>query len=113
MAAMTAWVMAGAMMAAAGAGGTDESIEVVVRGTMRTGLMAIGGETTGVTIAARGATWELDLSRDPALRAKAEALSGRMAVVRGSLEVRPGVERRQRVIVTVTSIEPAGTPPGK
>ena len=110
MAAM-AWVMVGMMMA--GTSGPDESIEVVVRGTVRTGLMAIGGETTGVTIAARGATWELDLSKDPALRAKAEGLSGRKAVVRGSLEIRPGVERRQRSIVTVTSIEPAGPPPEK
>ena len=106
--ALTAWVMAGAMMAGAGAGAPDESIEVVVRGTVRTGIMAIGGETTGVTIAARGALWELDLSKDPGLRAKAEALSGKRAVVRGSLEVRPGVERRQRAIVTVTSIEAAG-----
>ena len=100
-------------MAAAGAGAPDESIEVVVRGTVRTGIMAIGGETTGVTIAARGAIWELDFSRDAALRARAEALSGKKAVVRGTLEVRPGVERRQRVIVTVASIEAAGSPPAK
>ena len=85
----------------------------MVRGTVRTGIMAIGGETTGVTIAARGATWELDLSKDPALRAKAESLSGRKAVVRGSLEVRPGVERRQRWIVTVTGLEAAEPPAGK
>ena len=101
------------MMMAAGAGGADESIEVVVRGTVRAGIMAIGGETTGVTIAARGATWELDLSKDPALRAKAEALSGRKAVVRGSLEVRAGVARPRRTVVTVTSIEPAEPPPAK
>jgi len=113
MALAAAWWMAGVMMAAAGTGVGDEAIEVVVRGTVRTGIMAIGGETTGVTVAARGATWELDLSKDPALRAKAEALSGGKAVVRGSLEVRPGVERRQRWIVTVTSIEPAGSPPAK
>jgi hypothetical protein len=108
---VTAWVIVGMMMA--GTSGPDESIEVVVRGTVRTGMMAIGGETTGVTIAARGATWELDLSKDPALRAKADALSGGRAVVRGSLEVRPGVERRQRWIVTVTAIEPAGPPAAK
>ena len=111
--ALAAWLIAGVMMAAGGAGSGDDSIEVVVRGTVRTGIMAVGGETTGVTVAARGATWELDLSRDPALRAKAESLSGRKAVVRGSLEVRPGVERRQRWIVAVTSIEPAAASPAK
>ena len=85
----------------------DESIDVVVRGTLRTGIMAIGGETTGTTVTARGATWELDLGGDASLERRAESLSGKRAVVRGSLEVRPGVEKRQRWIVTVTSLEAA------
>lgn len=88
-------------------GGGDDSIEVVVRGTLRTGIMAIGAETTGTTITARGVTWELDLAGDRRLAAKAESLSGRKVVVRGTLEVRRGVERRQRHIVTVTSIDGA------
>jgi hypothetical protein len=96
--------------AAAGGGRMDESIEVVVKGTLRTGVMAIGGETTGTTITARGATWELDLSGDPALRRKAESLAGQRAVVRGSLEVRPGVAKKSRWVVTVTSLE-APRPP--
>ncbi len=97
------------LLAAATAGGpaVDESIDVVVRGTLRTGIMAIGGESTGTTISARGATWELDLRQDKALLAKADALAGRRVVVRGSLEVKPGVERRQRWIVTVQSLEAA------
>ena len=103
-------LLGGVVLAGAAASGGDESIEVVVRGTVKTGIMAIGGETTGVTITARGATWELDLGRDPELRRKADALSGRRAVVRGSLEVRRGVERRTRHIVTVTSIEPVPAP---
>ena len=98
-----------ACAAAVAAGGDEESIEVVVRGTIRTGIMAIGGETTGTTVTARGATWELDLGKDPALAAKAESLSGKRAVVRGTLEVRRGVERRQRSIVAVTSIEDAAS----
>ncbi len=96
-----------ATLAAAGEVRMDESIEVVVTGTLRTGIMAIGGETTGTTITARGATWELDLGREGALRSRAESLSGKRAVVRGSLEVRPGVEKRQRWIVTVTALEAA------
>ena len=94
-------------LGAAGEGRMDDSIEVVVTGTLRTGIMAIGGETTGTTITARGATWELDLSRDPALARKAEALAGKRAVVRGSLEVKAGVEKKKRWIVTVTSLEAA------
>ena len=94
---------------AGGAG--DDSIEVVVRGTLRTGMMAIGGETTGTTLSARGATWELDLRGNPEWAARAESLNGRRVVVKGSLEARAGVERRQRWIVTVKSLEAAGPSP--
>jgi hypothetical protein len=90
-------------------GGADESIEVVVRGTLRTGMMAIGGETTGTTVTARGATWELDLRGDPKWKTQAESLNGKPVVVTGSLEVRAGVERRQRWILTVKSLQAART----
>ena len=96
-----------AMAAAASDGAGGDSIEVVVRGTLRTGIMAVGGETTGTTITARGVTWELDLRGRPELAARAESLAGRRVVVTGSLEVRPGVERRQRSIVTVKTLEAA------
>lgn len=102
--------LAGVLVAAVAAGGGagDDFIDVVVRGTLRTGIMAIGGETTGTTVTARGATWELDLRGKPEWTARAESLSGRRVVVTGSLEARPGVERRQRWIVTVKTLEPAG-----
>lgn len=103
-----AW-MAGLLAAAMATGGAaEESIDVVVRGTLRTGIMAIGGETTGTTITSSGATWELDLRGNPDWAARAESLSGRRVVVTGRLEVRPGVERRQRWIVTVKTLEAAG-----
>ena len=95
--------------AAGGAG--DDSIDVVVRGTLRTGIMAIGGESMGTTVTARGATWELDLRGKPEWAARAESLRGRRVVVTGSLEVRAGVERRQRWIVTVKTLEAAGPRP--
>ena len=85
-------------------------IKVEIRGTLRTGVMAIGGETTGTMVTARGAKWDLDLTRLPEGRQKAEALDGRAVLVKGTLEIRPGVERRERAIVTVTSLEAA---PGK
>lgn len=101
-------VMAAATGDGRTSGGADgDSIQVVVRGTLRTGIMAIGGETTGTTITARGVTWELDLRGNPEWAARAESLSGKRVVVTGSLEVRPGVERRQRSIVTVKTLEAA------
>src|SRR5687767_11096148 len=102
-------LLIGALMAAtAGSGETpDESIEVRVRGTLRGGLMAIGGETTGYLIRARGLAWELDFGGDPAFVAKADSLDGKAVVVTGTLEVRPGVEVKTRSIVKVQTLEAA------
>jgi hypothetical protein len=86
-------------------------IKVEIRGTLRSGMMAIGGETTGTVVSARGATWDLDLTKVPDGRTRAESLDGRLVLVKGSLEIRPGVERRERAIVTVTSLEPAPSTP--
>ena len=86
-------------------------IKVEIRGTLRSGMMAIGGETTGTVVSARGATWDLDLTKGPDGRNRAESLDGRPVLVKGSLEIRPGVERRERAIVTVTSLEPAPSTP--
>jgi hypothetical protein len=88
-----------------------ESIEVKVRGTLRTGLMAIGGETTGYAITARGVTWELDFGKDDKLRKTADGLNGHLVVVTGTLDVRAGVEMKSRSIVTVDEIAPADNPP--
>lgn len=86
-----------------------DSITVKVVGKLRTGIVAIGGETTGTTITANRITWELDLSKTPAFQKTAKMLNGKRAVVTGSLERRKGVERKVRWIVTVTSLKPAGT----
>jgi hypothetical protein len=85
----------------------DEYIQVEVRGLLNTGVVAIGGETTGVTITARGVTWELDLGNDEALRKAAEKLDGRRVDVTGALEVRDGVEIAKRWIVSVKTLEAA------
>ena len=84
---------------------TSESIAVVVVGTIRTGVVAIGGETTGVTITAKGVTWELDLGNDPAFSETAKKLSGKQATVTGSLERKAGIEVPVRFIVTVKSVD--------
>jgi hypothetical protein len=84
----------------------DESITVKVVGTLQTGIIAIGGETTGATITAQGITWELDFGNSP-LRKTADTLDGKKAVVQGRLERRKGVEIRERWIVTVTDLKAA------
>ena len=56
----------------------DESITVTVVGTLRIGLVAIGGETTGTTITAKGITWELDFGKNAELKAAAEKLDGKL-----------------------------------
>ena len=98
-------------LGASPAPGGGDYIKVEIRGTLRTGIMAIGGETTGTVVSARGAKWDLDLTQLPEGRKKAEALDGRAVLVKGTLEIRPGVERRERAIVTVTSLEAAAATP--
>lgn len=85
----------------------EESITVKVVGTLQMGIVAIGGETTGVTITAKGITWELEFGNNNALRQTAETLNGKKAVVQGRLEKRQGVEIRERWIVNVTDIKAA------
>ncbi len=83
----------------------EESITVTVIGTLRTGVVAIGGETTGVTITAKGITWELDLGKNPTYAETAKKLNGKQATVTGSLERKTGIEVKERWIVTVNRIE--------
>ena len=88
-----------------------EFIRVEVQGKLQTGIMAIGGETTGTIITANGVTWELDLGGNADLQKKAEELNGKQALVRGELSRRQGVEVKERWIVKVGSLEAA--PEGK
>lgn len=85
--------------------GTAESITVSIVGKLQTGIFAIGGETTGTTITAKGITWELDFNNHADLREASEGLNGKMVRVKGSLERRTGVEISERWIVHVTELE--------
>ena len=67
----------------------EDSIQVEVRGTLETGIAAIGGETTGTIIRSSNVTWELDLSGDPKLAALAEKLNKQKVVVSGAYYRRP------------------------
>jgi hypothetical protein len=84
-----------------------EYIQVNIRGRIRLGVVAIGGETTGTTITSRGITWDLDLGRSSELRRAAERLSGSTVLVSGSLSSRRGVELPSRWIVRVESLRRA------
>src|SRR3712207_4704396 len=80
---------------------------VALRGTLRTGIVAIGGETTGIILETKQGTFELSLGRNSRLHAVAEKLDGKRVDVTGTLRVREGVEVRQRRIITVNSLKPA------
>jgi hypothetical protein len=87
-----------------------DSIQVEVRGTLQTGIVAIGGETTGTIIKSGNVTWELDLGGDANLIAQATKLNMKKALVRGAYYKKPGIEIAERHIVRVKSLAPADAP---
>jgi hypothetical protein len=91
------------ILSAAGRDSTDY-IKVEIKGIIQTQMMAIGGETTGVIIQASDSTWELDLGADRELHELAERLHGKTALVRGTLKRVSGIERAERDVVVVESL---------
>jgi hypothetical protein len=85
----------------------DSYIKVEVRGKLQTGIMAPGGETTGIIIRTETATLELDLGKDKDLRVTADKLNNQTAIVVGYLSMRKGVSVKQRWIVAVTTLKEA------
>jgi hypothetical protein len=83
--------------------GRGEYIEVTVLGTLKSGVIAIGAETTGVTITANAVTWELELNGNQ--HQVASKLSGSKAIVSGRLRREAGVEVKNRFIVKVRNIQ--------
>ncbi|MFT4549061.1 MAG: hypothetical protein ACI9UA_001498 [Pseudoalteromonas tetraodonis] len=86
----------------------QESIHVTVTGRLQTGIVAIGGETTGTTITAKGVTWELHFGQELMLSERVSKLGGKLVTVSGSLARRKGVETGERWIVSVTKLKMAG-----
>jgi hypothetical protein len=85
-----------------------EGRNVKLVGIVHTGRIAIGGETTGVTITTDDGEFELDALGDAALAKRLGELDGKRATVEGRLTIRAGVEVPERRIVEVTRIDPAG-----
>jgi hypothetical protein len=84
----------------------DDAVSIKVVGTLQTGIVAIGGETTGVVVKSKGIAWELEFGKNAELKQTAAKLNGKKVVVEGSLERRGGVEIKERWIVTVTKLQP-------
>lgn len=70
-----------------------EYVMIEVFGMLKADVVAIGGETTGYTVTARGQTWELDFHKDDALILIAKKLHGQLALVSGAPELRRYAER--------------------
>jgi hypothetical protein len=85
--------------------GRGEYTDVTVHGTLKVGVIAIGAETTGVTITASAVTWDLDL--DGNQQKVASKLNGSKAIISGRLRQGGGVEVKNRFIVKVRSVKPA------
>ena len=83
----------------------DDAVIVKVVGTLKSGLVAIGGETTGTAIKSKGITWELEFGKNAELKKAAEKLNGKRVTVEGSLERKSGGEVKERWIVTVTKLQ--------
>lgn len=83
----------------------DDAVTVKVVGTLRTGLVAIGGETTGTDVQSKGHSWELEFAKNTELKQAAEKLNGKRVSVEGRLEYREGVEVKGRWIITVTQLQ--------
>ena len=72
-------------------------------GTLHAGMMAIGGETTGIVIQTAQGRFELQPATE-AMRKEIEALDGKEVVVTGTLTTKAGVEVARRQIIQVTKI---------
>jgi hypothetical protein len=77
-------------------------------GTLVVGVVAIGGETTGVVLHAKQGNWELDFQHNKELEKLAETLNKRSVTVTGTCRKIKGVEISERHIIEVTRLAPAG-----
>lgn len=80
-------------------------VKVEIKGKLATGVVAIGGETTGTTITAGDITWDLDFGENKELAVQAEKLDGKTVVVTGTARQVRGVTRGPRIVVTVATLK--------
>jgi len=83
----------------------NEAKKVKLTGTIKTGIVAIGGETTGTIIETKDGNYELHVSKE--LRTEVDALNKKLAEVTGKHEAKKGIEVKLRKIVNVERIKAA------
>lgn len=89
-------------------GDEDGFIKVEAKGKLKTGIVAIGGETTGTILNTGKLGVELDFGSDDKLRKSAEGLDGKIVVVTGTLISKMGVTtKKTRLIVQVKTLKAA------
>lgn len=91
--------------------GPADYMNVEITGDLRTGLVAIGGETTGSDIVANGWRFELDYPTDEMATYADRLAQSKHAQVLGSFRLEKGVELPDRWVLDVKKIRP--TPLGK
>lgn len=80
---------------------------VVCTGVVKTGIVAVGAETTGIILTTKTqGTVELDCGNSSRLLRQAEQLDGEEAVVAGIYREFPGVEVEMRRVIRVQVIIP-------
>jgi len=82
----------------------DHYARVEIKGIMQTNIVAIGGETTGIVIKVGDVSWELDLGENRELQELAERLNGKTVHIKGTLTRIKGIERGERNVVVVESL---------
>ncbi len=74
------------------------------RGTLRFGIVQIGGESTGVVLDTGSEWYELAVPPEVAVQQPPEELDGRRVIVTGVLRVGRGIEVRERRIIHVQTL---------
>jgi hypothetical protein len=87
---------------------------VDVVGRLQTGMMAIGGETTGTILSVPDkGSYELDVKGNKDLQKAVDTLNGKDVKVTGTLTVKAGVEIKERRIIKVDTLVAAPAPADK
>ncbi len=109
--ALLSWLVCALFVATAPAVGDDKKEEVYIKveivGILNTGIVAIGGESTGTIIKVNNVTWELDLGGNAKFMELAEKLEGKKVLAKGAYRKVKGVEIKERHIVKVEELQEA------
>jgi hypothetical protein len=84
----------------------EDGAKIDAIGTLKTGVFAAGGETTGTILTTKDTTYELDFTSKE-IRENATTLDGKRVRVSGKLIVKRGIEVGERRIINVTKLEEA------